>query len=78
MDKNKHVLLHGLTILKKSKNNGLKIRKFIMNNNPNDLLHGLTLKTIVNKLVEFYGWDELGQKININCFIVYFTVYFTV
>ena len=39
-----------------------------MNNNPNDLLHGLTLKVIVNKLVEFYGWDELGKKININCF----------
>jgi len=39
-----------------------------MNNNPNDLLHGLTLKVIVNKLVEFYGWEELGQKININCF----------
>ena len=39
-----------------------------MNNNPNDLLHGLTLQTIVNKLVEFYGWDELGQKVNINCF----------
>jgi len=39
-----------------------------MNNNPNDLLHGLTLQTIVNKLVEFYGWDELGKKININCF----------
>ncbi|BFU77655.1 hypothetical protein ALC152_08700 [Arcobacter sp. 15-2] len=39
-----------------------------MNNNPNDLLHGLTLKTIVNKLVEFYGWEELGKKININCF----------
>ena len=39
-----------------------------MNNNPNDLLHGLTLKVIVNKLVEFYGWDELGKKVNINCF----------
>ncbi len=39
-----------------------------MNNNPNDLLHGLTLQTIVNKLVEFYGWEELGKKVNINCF----------
>jgi len=39
-----------------------------MNNNPNDLLHGLTLKVIVNKLVEFYGWEELGKKVNINCF----------
>jgi len=51
-----------------NKNNGFKIRKNKMNNNPNDLLHGLTLQTIVNKLVEFYGWNELGKKININCF----------
>lgn len=39
-----------------------------MNNNPNDPLHGITLENVVNKLVEFYGWDELGQKVNINCF----------
>lgn len=39
-----------------------------MNNNPNDPLHGITLKTVVNKLVEFYGWEELGKKVNINCF----------
>ena len=34
-------------------------------NNP---LHGLTLETIVNHLVAHYGWDELGQIINIRCF----------
>ncbi len=39
-----------------------------MNNNPNDLLHGITLENIINKLVEFYGWDDLGKKVNINCF----------
>jgi uncharacterized protein (DUF2132 family) len=39
-----------------------------MNNNPNDLLHGLTLEAIINKLVEFYGWEDLGKKVNINCF----------
>lgn len=39
-----------------------------MQNNPNDPLHGITLENIVNKLVEHYGWDELGKKININCF----------
>ncbi len=39
-----------------------------MNNNPNNLLHGLTLQAIVTKLVEFYGWEELGKKINIKCF----------
>lgn len=34
----------------------------------NDPLHGLTLETIVTKLVEHYGWDNLAQRININCF----------
>ena len=34
-------------------------------NNP---LHGITLEQILNQLVEYYGWDELGQKINIRCF----------
>lgn len=39
-----------------------------MNNNPNDPLHGITLEKVINKLVEFYGWDELGKKVKINCF----------
>jgi len=34
-------------------------------NNP---LHGVTLEKVVTRLVEHYGWDELYQKIDINCF----------
>ncbi|BEJ48197.1 VF530 family protein [Aeromonas dhakensis] len=34
-------------------------------NNP---LHGLTLEAIVTALVEHYGWEKLGQEINIRCF----------
>ncbi len=34
-------------------------------NNP---LHGVTLEKIVNRLVEHYGWDELGIRIDIRCF----------
>lgn len=34
-------------------------------NNP---LHGVTLETVVGKLVEHYGWNELANKISINCF----------
>ncbi|MGK2945763.1 MAG: VF530 family DNA-binding protein [Desulfuromonadales bacterium] len=34
----------------------------------NDPLHGVTLEQIVINLVEFYGWDELGKRIDINCF----------
>ena len=35
-------------------------------NNP---LHGLTLEVIVNRLADHFGWDELGNRIRINCFI---------
>lgn len=34
-------------------------------NNP---LHGLTLETILKRLVAHYGWAELGQIIAIRCF----------
>lgn len=33
-----------------------------------DPLHGKTLETIVSALVNYYGWEHLGTKININCF----------
>lgn len=35
-------------------------------NNP---LHGVTLEQIVKSLVEHYGWDDLGNRIRIRCFI---------
>ena len=34
----------------------------------NDPLHGITLETILNRLVGYYDWEELGLRININCF----------
>jgi uncharacterized protein (DUF2132 family) len=34
----------------------------------NDPLHGITLKAILEKLVDFYGFDTLGELINIKCF----------
>ncbi len=39
-----------------------------MNNNPNNPFHGIKLEDILVKLVDYYGWDELGYKINIRCF----------
>jgi len=33
-----------------------------------DPLHGITLKVILEHLVEQYGWEELGSIIRINCF----------
>lgn len=34
-------------------------------NNP---LHGIKLADILDFLVVKYGWEELGKRININCF----------
>lgn len=34
----------------------------------NDPLHGKTLEAILNELVDFYGWEQMGASININCF----------
>ena len=35
---------------------------------PNNPLHGVKLADILEYLVEQFGWDELGYRININCF----------
>jgi uncharacterized protein (DUF2132 family) len=34
----------------------------------NDPLHGKTLKSIVEQLVGFYGFETLAELINIKCF----------
>ena len=34
----------------------------------NDPLHGKTLEMILTELVAHYGWEELGDRIRINCF----------
>jgi uncharacterized protein (DUF2132 family) len=33
-----------------------------------DPLHGKTLEYIVTELVNYFGWEDLGQHIPINCF----------
>ncbi len=33
-----------------------------------DPLHGVTLEMIVNRLVERFGWEELGRRIPVRCF----------
>ena len=35
---------------------------------PNNPLHGVKLAEILEFLIEEYGFEELGQEININCF----------
>lgn len=35
---------------------------------PNNPLHGVKLAEILQYLVSTYGWKELSQIVNINCF----------
>ncbi|WP_395047388.1 VF530 family DNA-binding protein [Flavobacterium sp.] len=37
-------------------------------NKSKDPLHGITLQQILEKLIVFYGFDTLGELINIKCF----------
>jgi uncharacterized protein (DUF2132 family) len=37
-------------------------------NQPNNPLHGITLETIVRELHAHYGWERLGEEIDIRCF----------
>lgn len=39
-----------------------------METQKNNPLHGLTLEAILTELVEYYDWDELGDRIRIRCF----------
>jgi uncharacterized protein (DUF2132 family) len=40
------------------------------NEQPNNPLHGITLEMILTRLVEQYGWEELGDRITIKCFTI--------
>lgn len=35
---------------------------------PNNPMHGVTLEKLLTYLVDYYGWDTLGQMIDIRCF----------
>ena len=37
-------------------------------NQLNNPLHGKSLEMIVEYLADYYGWEKLGQIINIRCF----------
>jgi len=39
------------------------------NSQANNPLHGITLEAIVTGLFEHYGWDNLADRIPVNCFI---------
>lgn len=37
-------------------------------NQPNNPLHGVKLADILEHLVNYYGWEEMGNRISIRCF----------
>ncbi|MDF1645823.1 MAG: VF530 family protein [Legionellaceae bacterium] len=39
-----------------------------MNRISNDPLHGVTLETILKRLLTCYGWEGLAERIHVNCF----------
>mgnify|MGYP000659732468 CR=1 FL=1 len=39
-----------------------------MSEQKNNPLHGVTLEQVLNTLVDHYGWEQLAERIKINCF----------
>jgi len=37
--------------------------------NIKDPLHGVTLEEILNRLVGHFGWEEMGKRIPVRCFL---------
>ena len=35
---------------------------------PNNPLHGKTLEAILTELVDYHGWEQMGNYVNINSF----------
>lgn len=35
----------------------------------NDPLHGVTLERVLTELVAHHGWEEMGRRIAIRCFL---------
>ena len=38
-------------------------------NEHTNLLHGITLEQMLNELVEHVGWERMGRRVKIACFI---------
>lgn len=36
---------------------------------PRDPLHGVTLETIVRTMMERHGWEAMGRRIPVRCFL---------
>ncbi|MEJ5168987.1 MAG: VF530 family protein [Arcobacteraceae bacterium] len=38
------------------------------NQHQNNPLHGITLEMMIKELQSSLGWEQLGRKLNVNCF----------
>jgi uncharacterized protein (DUF2132 family) len=36
---------------------------------PSDPLHGVTLERLLTELVAHFGWEEMGRRVAIRCFL---------
>nr|WP_233862017.1 VF530 family protein [Tenacibaculum piscium] len=46
-----------------------KIRKQATQEQLDNPLHGVKLVQVLERLVAYYGWEYLGERVNIRCFI---------
>ena len=37
--------------------------------NPKDPLHGITLESLLTRLIQRHGWGELARRIPVRCFM---------
>lgn len=61
--------LKGWVISLRSETMPMSNRTNLPNQQPNNPLHGITLSAILEFLVAEYGWEQLGERVKINCFI---------
>ncbi|MCL4152438.1 UNVERIFIED_CONTAM: hypothetical protein GTU68_001601 [Idotea baltica] len=45
-----------------------KIRRQATEEQLNNPFHGVKLAQILERLVDYYGWEYLGERVNIRCF----------
>jgi hypothetical protein len=57
-----------------AENPARKKRKQATEEQLNNPLHGVKLAQILERLVEYYGWEYLAERVNIRCFKYYPTM----
>jgi uncharacterized protein (DUF2132 family) len=45
-----------------------KSKKQLKEEQPNNVLHGVNVKEMLVYLIDKLGWEEMGERVRINCF----------